>query len=278
MKAAPLGALVVSVAMLGHEEAGAVVYTLGLHGSVAFTELDAPWNGTVTVETAESGDGTFRPTSVAMASLPMTFSGLNVYTDFACCTVTVQGGQVISLDGAVSTGEPPVLVGIRFGGLSAFYSRPCYRCDSVFGSAALAPAVLSPAPEPETYAMLLAGLALIGSRIRYRLQAEEAQRVLRRVRPRRWVRPVLGVLRHHALVERAVDVDDLRRLGGEGGHDDEGEEEHHLPPAKHQCNQVAKPTAPTTAPKRQPAQKAMSTYILRAAAKAIAMRKPLAQA
>jgi hypothetical protein len=174
MKYLDLFAALPLVALLGTGAARAdnATYLLTLHGSGTH-QLDAwecpgqictsfavgfTWDGIVTVVVDSTAPGTFTGTDfVSLAFAPTHgliegFSGHSFLTD---PSVTIAGGMVTDIE-AQWAGSPPASV--TFAGLGVHIDRPPTHH---FGSIR-ADAVLSPVPEPATFALLLGGLAVMG--------------------------------------------------------------------------------------------------------------------
>ncbi|HEY2560752.1 MAG TPA: PEP-CTERM sorting domain-containing protein [Caldimonas sp.] len=123
------------------------------------------WIGAGEVVTSGSADGVYTGADVtffsSLANIK-TASDSNGWT-WGPITVTIADGEISSIDFfAVANGGDETL---RFSGLDAGYTRQEFHEDRIIASGTVLP-ILGPAPEPETYALMLAGLLGIVARRR----------------------------------------------------------------------------------------------------------------
>ncbi|HEX2542787.1 MAG TPA: PEP-CTERM sorting domain-containing protein [Caldimonas sp.] len=172
-------AVATSALCLAAETSAAASFTFALHGTGAYLEQPAhsgvpqatpglafEWLGTLTFATGSSADGTYLP-FVGPHGLLSSFS-LNtnlISFDLGRGLNNVQIPPVITLSGGEVTFilfryEELPDVFVRIDGMSATYSS---TLNAGFHSSAVASLTpVTPVPEPETYALLLVGLALCG--------------------------------------------------------------------------------------------------------------------
>ena len=133
------------------------------------------WSGSINITTSDDHDGVYSGAEVLsfnMASNLASFTtdGLGSGLFGWGLAVTVNDGRVTSINGGGYPYPPNVdpYTGISFSGLTASYSfGDCHHCGVYAATAELTPVVTS-VPEPETYLMTLAGLAMIGALARWR--------------------------------------------------------------------------------------------------------------
>jgi len=155
----------------------AATYSLSLHGSGIHIpdcheeiaqcgpggpgpgEISFSWVGSITAVVVPDGDGTWSGADLASFRLDANVGSFNALSQGIEGSVTVLGGQITSVDLIV-----PFLPGdivASFSGLAAFYEQPAqHHLGPTFASG-----TLTPIPEPETYALLGAGLLLLAMRI-----------------------------------------------------------------------------------------------------------------
>ncbi|MFL6663174.1 MAG: PEP-CTERM sorting domain-containing protein [Rhizobacter sp.] len=117
------------------------------------------WEGRVTVIVDSAGPGTFSGDHLLGLSLttfePGFIEGFSRPVAFSPPSVTVMDGHVTSID-IDWAGLPEIF---RFSGLTVGYSKePTHHLGSTFASA-----VLTPIPEPASWALLAGGLAMLGA-------------------------------------------------------------------------------------------------------------------
>ena len=122
-----------------------------------------PWISTVTVQTVSGSDGVYSLNGFPPNNPANTLTFLSLVSDTygfvfdvstqdtlsAILTATVQGGRVTSIDGSLFI-SPAIW---RFAGIEVDFNQPMFGKTGPFsGHAAMV-------PEPETYALMIAGLA-----------------------------------------------------------------------------------------------------------------------
>jgi hypothetical protein len=141
--------------------------------------LPVEWTGLVTVVTSGSADGTYTGAdfvSITLDSNWFAFSvpGVSVVNSLPSpAFVTLSNGQVSSIDFDLvhDFGDVDTVERISFDGLSVSY----FRCCAHHGDTVSVTGVLTNIPEPDTFSLLLAGLALsaVAQRARSRLGRRE---------------------------------------------------------------------------------------------------------
>jgi hypothetical protein len=121
------------------------------------------WEGLVTVVTDSAADGTYAGDKLLSFQFASSLPNWQGFTTDGKATgsflpvtlaVTMTGGLLTAVDGGFMA-DP--YERFTMNGLTASYSfGGCHHCNAVTGVATLAPV-----PEPQTYAMLLAGLGLL---------------------------------------------------------------------------------------------------------------------
>ena len=158
---------------------------LALSGSYTFTPgvctvpgpcaTTSPWLGTVTVVTdsavngSYTGDHLLAVTLVTDKQLGAGFSLLAPATGQWGFSVVLAGGEATSINGTYPDVSNSRLETYSFSGLQLAYDAGYgYHAGTAQGSATLTP--IAPAPEPASYAMLLAGLAVLSFVSRRRIK------------------------------------------------------------------------------------------------------------
>ena len=161
----------------------AATYSLSLHGSGIHIpdcwedlaqcdpgqpgpqEVTFPWVGSITAVVVPDGDGTWSGADLASFRLDANVGSFNALSQGIEGSVTVLGGHITSVD--LVFRFLPGDIEASFSGLSAFYDQPAqHHYGPTFASG-----TLTPIPEPETYALLGAGLLLLTMRIARRRRA-----------------------------------------------------------------------------------------------------------
>lgn len=124
--------------------------------------VSSPWSGTLLI-TAPSEDGSYTVESFSLLAASIDGRALSLYVPLGeTFVVTIAGAKVASLDGDTSQGTPPQR--FTFDGMSVHWlQRAEHHYGETSGDAQIA-GVVTHAPEPETWALLLAGIALVAHR------------------------------------------------------------------------------------------------------------------
>ena len=138
--------------------------------------VTAPWAGTITVETASAGDGTFSGDDL----LSLTFD-----TTLVQFTTDGNFSGIFSPSFAMATVQNGVVsVGLRFllneytsldvvGSNASYLFSGAHHGGTITGEALIGPGLIVPVPEPDTYALMLAGLLLVPSLMKRHRQGHQ---------------------------------------------------------------------------------------------------------
>ena len=149
----------------------AVTHTFSLHGTASHTldcwedlehcgtgafvpYVEFPWIGTVSAVVATDADGTFSGADFVSLRLDSNVASFAALSSQVQGSITVLGGEVTSIDVYYSFAGSDVR--LIFAGLTADYSQVALHH---YGPT-YATGILTPVPEPETYALMGAGLLL----------------------------------------------------------------------------------------------------------------------
>jgi hypothetical protein len=186
MKLASLVAgLVMSCLIAPPARAVPTTYQLAINGTASVRASSPPfdpvvptilsWTGTVSLTAPAEADGTFTATAFSVDAGHFLFSSANLngfILPFGGPNFTVADGLVssVSLSANVPALDPPNRMSFSLAGMTASATLvsatrsgqgPFFSEDDV--------GVLTNVPEPETYALMLAGLAVLGMARRQRL-------------------------------------------------------------------------------------------------------------
>jgi hypothetical protein len=130
------------------------------------------WNGTLTFETSSAADGTYltplvpdmgRVTSFVLSTNLISYDLKSGISNVQIPPyVILKDGKVADLGFRV---EPLPDIWVRISGMNVTYSSTLYDGFHAGGTGTL---VATPIPEPETYALMLAGIAAIAGQVRRR--------------------------------------------------------------------------------------------------------------
>ena len=180
-----IAGLVMSCLIASPARAVPTTYQLAISGTVSVTSTTPPfdpvvptifpWTGTVSLTAPTEADGSFSPTAFAVDAQTWVFSSANLngyFLAFGGPFFTVADGLVssVSLSASVPGGSPRFQQSFGLSGMTAHGTLlsittttiPLFYANDAVG-------VLTNVPEPETYALMLAGLAALGLASRQRL-------------------------------------------------------------------------------------------------------------
>jgi hypothetical protein len=143
------------------------------------------WFGTLTFETSAAADGTYLSSNVPEIPGRLTSFVLNTILQDGSYINPQDGSYDLKKDGLFYVQIPPYVIlkdgqvadlgfrieqwpdiWVRISGMNATYQSTLYDGFHARGTGTLVP--VSPAPEPETYALMLAGIAAIAGQVRRR--------------------------------------------------------------------------------------------------------------
>ena len=115
------------------------------------------WSGTLTVD-ASSVDGAYSGVSWLLTSNVLHAASLQPWT---LADITVRDGHVVDIENEYAIAGMPSL---SFRGMTLNYVNDVHHANSMYASARLTPdtPIMTPVPEPETWARMLAGLGVSG--------------------------------------------------------------------------------------------------------------------
>jgi hypothetical protein len=128
-----------------------------------------PWHGTITLGTADSADGVYTVGNGLLSFLidhsgsGGVRNGVEVFLGVPTLAVSLVGGHVSDISGSTERSPWEPRSRYSFAGFQVTYAEEhSHHYGPTWGTGRLVAAI----PEPETYAMLLAGLALVGAATR----------------------------------------------------------------------------------------------------------------
>ena len=114
------------------------------------------WSGTLTVD-ASNVDGAYSGVSWLLTSNVLHAASSQPWT---LADITVRDGHVVDIESEYAIAGMPSL---SFRGMTASYINNAHHANSIYASARFVPDVpITPVPEPETWALMLAGLGMCG--------------------------------------------------------------------------------------------------------------------